>query len=104
MIEPWPNGPQRPAVSKEVGMKEITTDVFIVGGAGSGLSLSIFLARLGIGCWLIERYPTTSPAPKAHYLNQRTMELMREEGVADLIYSVSTPAENMSRVGWYTSL
>jgi 2,4-dichlorophenol 6-monooxygenase len=32
------------------------------------------------------------------------MEILREEGIADAVYERSTPAENMSRVGWYTSL
>lgn len=85
-------------------MKVIETPVLIVGGAGCGLSSAILLARLGIESWLVERYPTTSPAPKAHYLNQRTMEIFREIGIADRIYEISTPAENMSRVGWFTSL
>lgn len=85
-------------------MKVIETPVLIVGGAGCGLSSAILLAHLGIESWLVERYPTTSPAPKAHYLNQRTMEIFREIGLADQIYAVSTPAENMSRVGWFTSL
>ncbi len=85
-------------------MKVVETPVLIVGGAGCGLSSAILLARLGIESWLVERYPTTSPAPKAHYLNQRTMEIFREIGIADRIYELSTPAENMSRVGWFTSL
>lgn len=85
-------------------MKVIETPVLIVGGAGCGLSSAIMLAQAGIESWLVERYPTTSPAPKAHYLNQRTMEIFREIGIADKIYSVSTPQENMSRVGWFTSL
>jgi 2,4-dichlorophenol 6-monooxygenase len=85
-------------------MKEVNVSVLIVGGAGCGLSSAIFLARLGVESWLVERHPTTSPAPKAHYLNQRSMEILREEGLADAIYERSTPAENMSRVGWYTSL
>lgn len=85
-------------------MAQITTEVLIIGGAGSGLSLAIFLNRLGISSWLVERHPTTSPAPKAHYYNQRTMEILREEGIADKIYELGTPAENMARVGWYTSL
>lgn len=85
-------------------MREVETPVLIVGGAGCGLSLSNFLGRLGIENLVLERHPATSPAPKAHYLNQRTMEILREEGLADHIYSVSTPAENMARVGWYTSL
>jgi 2,4-dichlorophenol 6-monooxygenase len=85
-------------------MRTMETPVLIVGGAGCGLASAIFLARLGIESWLIERYPNTSPAPKAHYLNQRTMEIFREEGIAEKIYELSTPAENMARVGWYTSL
>jgi len=85
-------------------MKVIETPVLIVGGAGCGLTSAILLATLGVESWLVERYPTTSPAPKAHYLNQRTMEIFRELGIADRIYAVSTPAENMSRVGWFTSL
>lgn len=85
-------------------MRDIEVPVLIVGGAGCGLASSIFLAQLGIESWTVERYPTTSPAPKAHYLNQRTMEILREAGIADEVYELSTPAENMSRVGWYTSL
>ncbi|WP_324740429.1 FAD-dependent monooxygenase [Tsuneonella sp. CC-YZS046] len=85
-------------------MKLIETPVLIVGGAGCGLSSAIFLGRLGIDSWVVERHPATSPAPKAHYLNQRTMEILREEGLAEHIYSRSTPAENMARVGWYTTL
>ncbi|MFW2829650.1 FAD-dependent monooxygenase [Sphingomonas sp. ID0503] len=85
-------------------MKVIETPVLIVGGAGCGLTSAIMLAHLGVESYLVERYPTTSPAPKAHYLNQRTMEIFREIGLADKIYGLSTPAENMSRVGWFTSL
>lgn len=82
----------------------INTSVLIVGGAGAGLASSIFLTELGIDSHLIERRETTSPAPKAHYLNLRTMEIFRSLGLADEIYERSTPAENMATVGWYTSL
>lgn len=85
-------------------MKEVSTKVLIVGGAGSGLSSAIFLSQLGVENYMIEKYPTTSPAPKAHYLNPRTMEIFREMGLSDAIYQRSTPMENMSSVGWYTSL
>lgn len=85
-------------------MREIETPVLIVGGAGCGLASAIFLSELGIDSWLIERHASTSPAPKAHYINPRTMELFREVGLADRIYLVGAPLENMQRVGWYTSL
>ena len=84
--------------------REVETEVLIVGGAGCGLASATFLAQQGIYSWLIERHPQTSPAPKAHYLNPRTMEIFRTAGLADEIYSVSAPQENMQRVGWYTSL
>lgn len=85
-------------------MKRVQVPVLIVGGAGCGLACANFLGRLDIECLAVERYPATSPAPKAHYLNQRTMEILREEGLADHIYENSTPAKHMSKVGWYTSL
>ncbi|MET0545829.1 MAG: FAD-dependent monooxygenase [Caulobacterales bacterium] len=85
-------------------MKQIQTPVLIVGGAGCGLSCSIMLAELGIESWLVERYPTTSPAPKAHYLNPRTMEIFQEYDLAEAVYARGTPMANMSRVGWFTSL
>lgn len=82
----------------------IDTPVLIVGGAGCGLAAALFLSRNGVDSYLVERHPQTSPAPKAHYLNPRTMELFREIGLADVIYALSAPLENMQRVGWYTSL
>lgn len=85
-------------------MDTIETPVLIIGGGGCGLSAAIFLSRLGVESWLVERHPTTSPAPKAHYLNPRAMEIYREAGVADAIYARAAPLEHMSRVAWYTSL
>ena len=80
-------------------MQEVNVPVLIIGGAGAGLSAAVFLARHGIESWMVERHPTTSPAPKAHYLNQRTMEILREEGLAETIYAKGTPHANMSTVG-----
>src|SRR3546814_13527771 len=95
----------RTVAREDVGaMKVIETPVLIVGGAGCGLSSAIMLAQAGIASWLVERYPTTSPAPKAPYLNQRTMEIFREIGIADQIYSVRTPPANLSRVRWFHPL
>lgn len=85
-------------------MKTIETPVLICGGGGAGLSLSVFLSALGIESMLVERHDTTSHLPKAHYLNQRTMEIFREHGIADTIYEKGTPFENMGCVAWMTSL
>ena len=61
----------------------------------------MLLAQLGIESLLVSALPTTSTLPKAHVLNQRTMEILGDVGVAEPIYAKSTPAENMSAMGWY---
>ena len=73
-------------------------------GVGAGLSSSIFLSKLGIGSLLVERHPTPGRMPKARYLNQRAMEIYRQYGVADEIYSRSIPLSHISRIRWATSL
>lgn len=78
--------------------------VLIVGGGGCGLTLSLLLSDLSVEHLLVERHPGTSILPKAHYLNQRTMEVFRQHGVADSIYAVGTPQKHMSKVRWCTSL
>jgi len=85
-------------------MKESRVPVLIVGGGGCGLSSSIFLSRLGIESLLIERRDTPGQLPKARYINQRTMEIFRQFGVADAIYSKSMPLKHISRIRWCTSL
>nr|BAA25606.1 hydroxylase [Rhodococcus erythropolis] len=85
-------------------MSDITVPVLIVGGGGCGLTTSILLSEHGIEHHLVERHADTSPLPKAHYLNQRTMEVFRQVGVADSIYKVGTPPKNMGKTRWVTSL
>ncbi|MGE3773028.1 MAG: FAD-dependent monooxygenase, partial [Gammaproteobacteria bacterium] len=78
--------------------------VLIVGGGGGGLTLSIMLSDLGVPHLLVERHAGTSVLPKAHYLNQRTMEVMRQHGLAERLYAVGTPLANMGKVRWRTTL
>ncbi|MDF1480382.1 FAD-dependent monooxygenase [Leifsonia sp. H3M29-4] len=78
--------------------------VLIVGGGAAGLATSMLLSRLGVETLLIERRTTTSMLPKAHILNQRTMEVFRQAGLADAIYDQGAPIDMMSRTAWYTSL
>lgn len=85
-------------------MKEVHVPVLIVGGGGCGLSTSIFLSNLGVESLLIEKHQQQSPMPKARYLNQRTMEVFRQQGLADAIYKRSVPLEYISKMRWCTSL
>ena len=85
-------------------MREIDVPVLIVGGGGAGLSTSIFLSGSAVEHILIERHAGTSPVPKAHYLNQRTMEIFRAHELAAKVYEVGTPLDKMATVRWMTSL
>jgi 2,4-dichlorophenol 6-monooxygenase len=78
--------------------------VLIVGGGGCGLTASILLSDLGVESLLVERHTDTSHLPKAHYLNQRTMEIFRAHGLAEDVYEKGSPLENMATVSWMTSL
>jgi len=85
-------------------MTDSETPVLIVGGGACGLFTSCLLSDLGVPHVLIERHSSTSHLPKAHYLNQRTMEIFRQHGLADQIYSLGTPMSQMGKVRWRTSL
>ena len=82
----------------------IDTDVLIVGGGGAGLTASMLLSKLGVDHRLVSALPTTSTLPKAHVLNQRTMEILDDAGVAEEIEARSTPPEHMAATAFYAGL
>jgi 2,4-dichlorophenol 6-monooxygenase len=85
-------------------MREIDVPVLIVGGGGCGLSASSFLSDHRVDHLVLERRESTSRKPKAHYLNQRTMEIFRQHGMWDVISEASAPIEKMGHLQWKTSL
>jgi 2,4-dichlorophenol 6-monooxygenase len=85
-------------------MRELRIPVLIVGAGGCGLSSSIYLSELGTRSLLVERHASPGQLPKARYLNQRTMEVFRQIGVADAVYARSMPLKYISRIRWCTSL
>ncbi len=85
-------------------MSDVNVPVLIVGGGGAGLTASMLLSQLGIETWLVNARPSTSDLPKAHVLNQRAMEILKDVGIADAIYARGTPLENMKASAWYAGL
>ena len=85
-------------------MDELEVPVLIVGGGGAGLTASMLLSSMGVASLLVSRYAGTSILPKAHVLNQRTMEIFTELGVASEVLARSTPAENMQATAWYAGV
>ncbi|KEF53432.1 uncharacterized protein A1O9_10407 [Exophiala aquamarina CBS 119918] len=82
----------------------IDIPVVIVGGGGCGLSLSCFLSNYGIEHVLLEKHHDTSVLPKAHYLNQRSMEIFRLHNLEDELRNKSCPARYMSQIAWMSTL
>jgi 2,4-dichlorophenol 6-monooxygenase len=70
---------------------EVDVPIVIVGGGGCGLTLSGFLSNYGIEHVLLEKHTSTSILPKAHYLNQRTMETLRSHNTVNKILQKTCP-------------
>ncbi|MCU4347719.1 FAD-dependent monooxygenase [Acinetobacter lactucae] len=71
--------------------KLIETDVLIIGAGPSGAAASLLLAHLGIRNLMVNKYSATSPTPRAHITNQRTMEILRDLGIEENAKKMSTP-------------
>jgi 2,4-dichlorophenol 6-monooxygenase len=82
----------------------VEVPVLIVGGGGSGLSASVFLSDHGVGHLLVESRADTSRLPKAHYINQRTMEIFRQHDLADEVAELAAGTEQFGKVRWQTTL
>ncbi|MEU9272525.1 FAD-dependent monooxygenase [Streptomyces sp. NPDC048251] len=85
-------------------MEETEVPVLIVGGGGCGLSASLFLSDHGVQHLLVERHADTSILPKAHYINQRTMEIFRQHGLYDTVVERASSTDRFGRVRWQTTL
>ncbi len=82
----------------------IETDVLIVGSGPAGSSAALFLSTYGIDNMLLTKYRWTANTPRAHITNQRTMEILRDAGVADDVVEKGTPQHLMGQTSFCTSI
>jgi len=71
------------AISGESGA--MNTDVLIVGGGPTGLTLAIDLGKRGVRCTLIEQKARPAFLPKMERINARSMEIYRRLGLSQKI-------------------
>lgn len=86
-----------------VMMNMVDTEVLIVGGGPVGLTASALLAASGIDAVTVTKHPSTSPNPRAHYVNQRTMEALRGLGLEERVQRVGTPVTRLGDTVWALS-
>nr|QBI71326.1 monooxygenase [uncultured bacterium] len=69
----------------ELIMTYVETPVLIVGGGLTGLAAALFLGQQGVGCHLVEKHETTTVLTRASGISPRTMELLRNAGLAQVV-------------------
>ena len=85
-------------------MIDVEVPVLIVGAGPAGLATALLLSRYGVPNMLVERHSGTAHTPRAHIVNQRTVEIFRHMGIEDELLAVGTPQDLMSNNVWATSL
>ena len=70
----------------------VDTQVLVVGGGPTGLTLAVALGQRGVKCTLVEQKDAPQFLPKMERCNARTMEIYRRMGLAERIRSAGLPA------------
>jgi 2,4-dichlorophenol 6-monooxygenase len=87
-----------------VSRPRLEVPVLIVGAGPAGLAAALALSRYGVEYLLVERHPGTAHTPRAHIINQRTVEIFRHLGIEDRFLEVCTPQEMMRNNLWVSSV
>ncbi|MFF5295520.1 FAD-dependent oxidoreductase [Paractinoplanes globisporus] len=77
-------------------MQPIETEVLVIGAGLTGASAAVMLARHGVRTMMISRGRWVADSPRAHIINQRTMEVMRSIGLEAACEAAATPGELMA--------
>ncbi|KAF1812560.1 hypothetical protein P152DRAFT_473715 [Eremomyces bilateralis CBS 781.70] len=83
----------------------LSTPVLVVGLGPVGLVTALLLARQGINSTIVERHALRLGQPKAHAINARSLEILRQAGIdLDELRQKGVPVEEGDRVRFLTHL
>jgi 2,4-dichlorophenol 6-monooxygenase len=85
-------------------MPQIETEVLVVGAGLTGATAALLLARHGIDTLMVSRARWVADSPRAHIVNQRTMEVLRAAGLEEACVAAATPGELMANHVMMTSV
>jgi len=78
--------------------------VLIVGAGPAGLAATLLLEQYGIEALTVNRYGWTANTPRAHYQNQRAIEILRELKLEDEVMAAGMPPALARNVVWTETL
>ncbi|OBJ37515.1 monooxygenase [Mycolicibacterium mucogenicum] len=76
------------------------TSVIIVGAGPAGLATAYVLGRYGIRSIVCDQYDGVNPHPRAHVVNTRSMELLRNWGIHDEVMSDAIDFDSGISILW----
>src|ERR1700727_110236 len=76
-------------------MSAVRVTVLIVGAGAAGLAASALLAKHGVSSLLVEKRREIFIYPKARNLSFRSLEILRELGLADEVHAVADGVSSM---------
>jgi len=79
-----------------MGLCMLETEVLVVGAGPTGATASLLLARHGIRTLMVSQSAWVADSPRAHIVNQRTMEVMRAIGLEDVCEAAAAPGTAMA--------
>ena len=85
-------------------MRQLQTQVVIVGAGLTGASAAAFLSAAGVETIVVAASPWVADSPRAHLLNSRTMEILRDQGLDELCIRQEVPRWAHVNKLWMTSL
>ncbi|HTJ68455.1 MAG TPA: bifunctional 3-(3-hydroxy-phenyl)propionate/3-hydroxycinnamic acid hydroxylase [Actinospica sp.] len=73
----------------------MSTDVVIIGAGPTGLTAASLLARYGVNCVVLDRWPSIYPQPRAVHLDDEVYRILARIGVADEFAAISRPGRGL---------
>ena len=83
---------------------DLEVPVLVVGAGPAGLTATLLLRQLGVQALTVTRFRWTANTPRAHYQNQRAIEVMRELGLESEVIERGTSDDLMRNYVWASSL